>query len=416
MKVVIIGAGAAGLMAAGQAAARGAQVVLLEKNDCPGKKLMITGKGRCNITNTEVMPDFIKFLPGNGQFLYGALAMFSNQDLIRFFNELGLETKTERGGRVFPVSDKAVDVVDTLAGFCTKKGVKFEFSASVDKIVTENQKIISVSLKDGRKFECDAAILATGGASYPGTGSTGDGYRMAAALGHSITALKPALVPLETEEKWVKDLQGLSLKNVSLTAFSNRKKLASDFGEMLFTHFGVSGPIVLSMSRSIVPVLEKGNQVLLKINLKPALTLEQLDSRIQRDFSVFARKQFLNALGDLLPKSMIPVMIKLSGIPEQKPVHQITREERIKLAELLQELTVTVTKPRSLSEAIVTSGGVSIKEINPKTMESKIIRGLYFAGEVVDVDGYTGGFNLQAAFSMGFVAGTSCTSVDFYQS
>ena len=405
MRVIVIGAGAAGLMAAGQAAAAGAGVTVLEKNEQPGKKLLITGKGRCNITNTEEMPDFIKYIPGNGQFLYSCLAKFNNSDLVEFLNSRGLETKVERGGRVFPVSDKALDVVLALMRFCRDNGVEFEYSADVASIITDQERVKAVRLKDSREYACEAIILATGGASYPGTGSTGDGYSMAKRLGHTIIPLKPALVPLETAEEWVKELQGLALKNVEVTVYHQDKKVISEFGEMIFTHFGLSGPIILTISRPVVALLEKGALVSVKINLKPALATEQLDTRIQRDFAKFTNKQFRNALGELLPKSLIPVIVHLSGIPAEKPVHQITKEERAGLVGLLQGLTCTVTGPRPLKEAIITAGGVSVQEINPKTMESKIVRGLYLAGEVVDVDGYTGGFNLQAAFSMGYVAG-----------
>lgn len=405
MNVIVIGAGAAGLMAAGQAASAGAQVTVLEKNDRPGKKLLITGKGRCNITNTEQMPEFLKYIPGNGQFLYSSLSKFDNNDLINFLNDLGLETKVERGGRVFPVSDKAADVVETLVNFCLDKGVKFKYSTKVEKITAHEGKVVSVRIQEGREYQCDSVIVATGGASYPGTGSTGDGYVFARNLGHNIIKLKPVLVPLEVKEEWVKELQGLSLKNVETTAFKEDKKITSEFGEMLFTHFGVSGPIILTMSRALTPILESGSVTTLKLNLKPALTTEQLDSRIQRDFSKFARKQFQNSLNELLPKSLIPVIIKLSQIDPEKPVHQVTREERQKLVELMHSLTMTVTKPRPIREAIVTAGGVSVKEINPKTLESKLVNGLYFAGEVLDIDAYTGGFNLQAAFTMGYIAG-----------
>lgn len=407
MKVIVIGAGAAGLMAAGQAAAAGAEVTLLEKNDRPGKKLLITGKGRCNITNTENMPDFIKYIPGNGQFLYGSMSKFDNYDLISFFNNLGLETKVERGGRVFPVSDKAMDVVNTLSDYCVNQGVLIKYNTQVKGIQAVDGHVTGVRLSDDNLLNCDSVILSSGGASYPATGSTGDGYVFAKKLGHSIIEPKPALVPLETAEEWVREVQGLSLKNVEVSAYHMEKKIASDFGEMIFTHFGVSGPIILTISRHLVPLLAKGISLTLKINLKTALTGEQLDSRIQRDFEKFARKQFQNSLSELLPKSLIPVIIKLSGIPDEKPVHQITREERLKLVQLLQELTLTVTKPRPIKEAIVTAGGISVKEVNPKTMESKLIKGLYFAGEVLDVDAYTGGFNLQAAFTMGYVAGNN---------
>ncbi len=410
MNIIVLGAGAAGLIAAGQAAAEGAQVTVIEKNDRPGRKLLITGKGRCNITNTEQMPDFLKHIPGNGQFLYSSLSRFGNNDLINFLNELGLETKIERGGRVFPVSDKAEDVVKTLTSFCLSQDVKFKYDLSAEEIVTEQGKVTAVRCANGSLHECDAAIIATGGASYPGTGSTGDGYEIARRLGHTVTPLKPALVPLETKEEWVKGLQGLSLKNVEVTVSHNGKKQISEFGEMIFTHFGLSGPIILTVSRTIVPLLDKDKGVTLKLDLKPALSEEQLDARVQRDFNKYARKQFQNSLDELLPKSMIPVIVKLSGIKPDKPVHQVTREERLKLVELFKSLTITITKPRSLKEAIVTAGGVSIKEINPKTMESKLVKGLYFAGEVVDVDAYTGGFNLQAAFSMGYVAGISAAT------
>ncbi len=405
MEIIVIGAGAAGLMAAGQAGAAGARVKVLEKNDRPGKKLLITGKGRCNLTNTAEMPEFIENIPGNGQFLYGCLNRFSNADLVSFFHKLGLATKVERGGRVFPVSDRAADVVETLVGFCRSKGVEFKYSTHVTEILTIDGHVSAVRLKDGREYNCDAVILAAGGASYPDTGSTGDGYLMAEKLGHTIIPLKPALVPLETKEAWVQDLQGLTLKNIEAAAFQNEKKIRSEFGEMLFTHFGVSGPVILTISRFLADLLEKGEKILIKINLKPALSPEQLDARIRRDFAKYAKKQFRNALGDLLPKSLIPVIISLSAIPEVKPVHQVTREERSRLAELFQELTLTITGARPLEEAIVTAGGVSVKEIDPRTMESKIIKGLYLAGEVVDVDGLTGGFNLQAAFSMGYIAG-----------
>lgn len=405
MKVIVIGAGAAGLLAAGQAAANGAEVTVLEKNDRPGRKLLITGKGRCNITNTDDIKQFIKNIPGNGQFLYGAFNRFSNRDLISFLNENGLATKEERGGRVFPVSDRAQDVVETLVNFCVSKGVEFRYTAGAAGILADNQQVTSVKLKDGSLLGCDSVILAAGGASYPGTGSTGDGYRIAEALGHTIVPLKPSLIPLETEEKWVKELQGLALKNVEAAVFYEGEKTAAEFGEMLFTHFGVSGPVILTLSRTAAGLLEKGGRVQLRINLKPALSPDQLDSRIQRDFSGLSRKQFKNSLGELLPKSLIPVIMKLSGIPEEKPVNQITREERLGLAGLLQSLTLNVKGLRPLAEAIVTAGGISVKEINPKTMESKIVKGLFPAGEVVDVDGYTGGYNLQAAFSMGCLAG-----------
>lgn len=406
MKVIVIGAGAAGLMAAGQAAAAGAQVTVLEKNERPGKKLLITGKGRCNLTNMETMPDFINYIPGNGQFLYSVLAKFSNYDLVGFINDLGVATKVERGDRVFPVSDKAADVVNALVEFCRRQGAEFVFSAGVAEIIAKAGRVAQVRLTDGRYYEADAVILATGGASYPGTGSTGDGYAMAEKLGHTIIPLKPALVPLETSEEWVQELQGLSLKNVEVSVFDGSKKLISEFGEMLFTHFGISGPIVLTISRTAVLALEQGRALAVRINLKPALDSEQLDARIQRDFSKFVNKQFRNSLGELLPKSLIPVMIRLSGIAPDKPVHQVSREDRKRLVDLILGLPLTISRPRPLKEAIVTAGGICVKEVNPKTMESKLVKGLFVAGEILDIDAYTGGFNLQAAFSMGYAAGT----------
>jgi len=361
------------------------------------------------MTNTEQMPDFIKHIPGNGQFLFSSLARFGNHDLVAFFKGLGLETKVERGGRVFPASDKADDVVDALVRFCRSNGVEFVYSTPVESITVKDGAVNAVRLRNGRDIPCDAAILATGGASYPGTGSSGDGYRIAERLGNTVIPPKPALVPLETAEDWVRELQGLSLKNVEATAYEGEKRIASEFGEMLFTHFGVSGPIILTISRPVVGVLEKGGQARLSIDLKPALKHEQLDARLRRDLAKFANRQFRNALNELLPKSLIPVIVRLSGIPADKPAHQVTREERVRLARLLQALELTVRGPRPLAEAIVTAGGVSVKEIDPRTMESKLVRGLYLAGEVVDVDGYTGGFNLQAAFSMGYAAGISAS-------
>lgn len=405
MEIVVIGAGAAGLVAAARAAELGAKVTVLEKNDRPGKKILITGKGRCNITNVQDLPDFIKNIPGNGQFLYSCLNRFTNYDMIGYLESHGLETKVERGGRVFPVSDKAADVVETLVKICSARGVKFIYSAPVKKLNTEDGRIVAVTLGDGKVISADAVILATGGSSYPGTGTTGDGYRMAGEIGHTIIPLKPSLVPLETEEDWIKEVQGLSLKNVEATAYQGETKIVSEFGEMLFAHFGITGPIVLSMSRKITTLLEQGEKIRFSINLKPALTPEQLDARLQRDFAKFNKKQLINSMNELLPKSLIPVVIKLSGIPETKAVHQITKEERLKLVETVRKLTLTIAKPRPLKEAIVTAGGVSVKEINPKTMASKLIQGLYLAGEVVDVDAYTGGYNLQAAFSMGHAAG-----------
>jgi predicted Rossmann fold flavoprotein len=407
-KVIVIGGGAAGMMAAGRAAELGAEVLVLEKMKQPGKKLLITGKGRCNITNYGDRENFINNMPGNGAFLYSAFSAFSNWDLISFLHDRGVETKVERGDRVFPVSDDAEDVTRALQDYVEKNGGRFVINTPVAEILHDHSCITGVKTITNGVIRADKVIVATGGASYPGTGSTGDGYTMAAKLGHVIEPPHPALVPLETREEWVKELQGLTLKNVSAVAYCGDKVLDKDFGELLFTHFGISGPIVLSLSGKIASALTKdrATEIQIRINLKPALSEEQLDARIQRDFTEFSRKQFKNALDKLLPNKLIPVFIRLSGIAGEKSVHQITREERRRIVELMTDLRVIIAKTRPLEEAIVTAGGVRVRDINPKTMESKLFRGLYFAGEVIDVDGYTGGFNLQAAFSTGYVAGT----------
>lgn len=411
-KIVVIGGGAAGLLAAHTAAQSGAQVTLLEKMPQPGKKLRITGKGRCNLTNDAPPAEIIKNLPGNGKFLYSAINAFQSADTIAFFERLGVPTKVERGGRVFPVSDKAADVVDALVCALLEAGVRIVRACKAAKILAADGAARGVQAADGAEYEADAVILATGGASYPATGSSGDGYELARALGHSITPLKPSLVPLETEEEWVKEAQGLSLRNVRLTVLADGKKEAELFGEMLFTHFGVSGPLVLSASRAATAALARGAQVDAVIDLKPALTAETLDKRIQRDFEKFSRKQLKNALHELLPAKLIGVAMDLAYLDPEKWVHQITRAERQRLADTLKRLTLTVRGPRPLAEAIVTAGGVSTKEIDPKTLASKLVRGLYFAGEVIDVDGYTGGYNLQAAFSTGYAAGKHAAAED----
>ena len=406
-KVIVIGGGPAGIMAAGIAAHRGNCVVLCEKNDRLGRKILISGKGRCNITNDTDIEGLIENTPGNGNFLYSAFYTFSNQDLIEFFKELGLETKVERGGRVFPVSDSAKDVVAALMRFLNNNNVSIRTNSPVKSILVEDHSVSGVELTDGTELEADSVILAVGGMSYPGTGSTGDGYEMAKKLGHTITTLQPSLVPLVTKEEWVKDLQGLSLKNISVTFKNNKgKEIYSDFGEMIFTHFGVSGPVILSASRHLLSY--NFNDVKLSIDLKPALSEEKLDERVQRDFDKYSRKQFKNSLEELLPQKLIPVMIALSEIDPYKPVHQITKEERKRLVTLLKHLQVTITAARPIKEAIVTAGGVKINEINPSTMESKKVKGLHFAGEIIDVDAYTGGFNLTIAFSTGYLAGMSC--------
>ena len=410
-RVIIIGAGAAGLMAAVSAANNGAEVLLLEKMSSPGRKILITGKGRCNFTNRCELADFPKYFPNNSAFLYSALRAFDNQDLIDFFAARGVPSKVERGGRLFPVSDKASDIVGALEKAVRQAGVRIKTNCAVQSIRTEGNRATGV-VCGMEFFPADAVILATGGLSYPGTGSTGDGYRMAKELGHSVTPLAPALVPLETVESWVKELQGLALKNVEAVIRVNGRKVDSEFGEMMFTHFGISGPIVLSLSQAVSKALKQTPkpEIVAEINLKPALTPETLDKRLQRDFSAFVRKQFKNALGELLPTKLIPVIIRLSGIQPEKHVHQITREERRHLVELLQNLRITIRGTRPVVEAVVTAGGVNVKEIMPKTMGSRLVSGLFFAGEIIDVDGYTGGFNLQAAFSTGFIAGCAAAS------
>ena len=406
-KVVIIGGGPAGLMAAGRAAERGLDVTLVEKNDRVGKKLLISGKGRCNITNSTDITGLIENTPGNGNFLYSSFYTFSNSDLIDFLNSRGLPTKTERGGRIFPESDRAVDVVNVLRTYVEKSGVRLLLKSQVSEILVQNSSVTGVKLKNGDVLNAESVVIATGGASYPGTGSTGDGYQLAGDLGHTIIDLKPSLVPLNAAEDWVKELQGLSLKNISVEFVHNSgRKLYSDFGEMIFTHFGVSGPVILSGSRHILKYDYRN--VKLHIDLKPALDEEKLDDRVQRDFEKYSRKQFKNSLDELLPQKLIPVVIMISGIFPDKAVNQITKDERRSLVRLLKRLELSITGARPIAEAIVTAGGVSTGEINPSTMESKLVKGLFLAGEVIDVDAYTGGFNLTIAFSTGYVAGNSC--------
>lgn len=404
--VVVVGAGAAGMMAAGFAAQNGCKVTVIEKNLRVGRKLMITGKGRCNITNHCDVQTFITSVPCNGRFLYSAIHQFSPQDTIDFFEQYGLKTKTERGNRVFPQSDKAMDVVDALHDFMTKAGCKL-LHGTVKKIIINDGHAAGVVTEEGKEISADAVIVTCGGMSYPGTGSTGDGYLLAKQAGHTIIPPVPSLVPLVTQEEWCKDLQGLSLRNVSVKLTDNfeNQVVYEDFGEMLFTHFGVSGPIILSASSHMRN--RKENSYSLTIDLKPALSFEQLDARLQRDIAKNLNKDFINSLGELLPKKMIPVIVRLSEIPADVKCNQITREMRLNLAKLLKNLVIRVQGFRPIEEAIITSGGVSTTEINPKNMESKLVKGLYFAGEVIDVDGYTGGFNLQIAFSTGWLAGNS---------
>ena len=403
-KVAIIGGGAAGLLAGIAAAQNGAQVTIFEKMRLPGKKIMITGKGRCNITNACEIPEFIKNIPGNGRFLNSALHRFTNDDIVLLLESHGLQTKVERGGRIFPVSDKAKDVVDTLVKIFTEAGGKLQLDTKVIEILAKDGQVTGVKTISG-VYPADAVILAAGGASYPGTGSDGGGAKLAAKLGHKIVPLRPSLVPLESDYPYVDDLQGLSLRNVQGTLTADGEKIGSEFGEMLFTHFGVSGPIILSLSNLAAKALDEGKEVELHIDLKPALSEEKLDARIQRDFTQYSKKQLANGMKDLLPQRLIPVVCDMAYLDEEKFINQISREERHRLLAALKNFCVPITSTRPLAEAIVTAGGVSVKEINPKTMESKLIRGMHFAGEVMDVDGYTGGYNLQAAFSSGHAAG-----------
>ena len=400
--VVVIGAGPAGMMAAITAAKNGNNVVVVEKNGTPGKKLLMTGKGRCNLTNSCDINGFIANTPVNGRFLYSALKNFSNTDLMEFFENRGVKLKEERGGRIFPVSDKSSDILNALVASMKSQNVKI-VQGRASGIVTNNGEVVGVRLDNNTLLKCESAVIATGGKSYPLTGSTGDGYALAASLGHEIVTPKPSLVPLETVEKNVLSLQGLSLRNIGLKVFDGKtgKLLYDDFGELLFTHFGVSGPVILSASAFVRNI----TGARLEIDLKPALSEEKLEERIKRDFEMYSNKNFVNALVDLLPSKMIPVIADYCGIEHEKKINQITREDRRHLTEALKHFALTVKCPRPITEAIITSGGVNTKQINPSTMESKLVKGLFFAGEVIDVDAYTGGFNLQIAFSTGYTAG-----------
>ena len=417
MKTVIIGGGPAGMMSAISAAENRSpkdEVIIVEKMNMLGKKLLITGKGRCNITSSLEMEDFIKNTPGNGMFLYSSFQQFTNKDIINFLKKQVLEVKEERGSRIFPITDKSTDVLNCFINRLKELKVKIYLNENVEQIITqkteEEQKVIGIKTNK-RKIEADKVILATGGKSYPLTGSTGEGYKMAKELGHTITEIKPSLVPLETYEV-EKELQGLSLKNVKIQLKDTSKKriIYEDFGEMIFTHFGVSGPTILSSSAHLVRYknienLFKERKIILKIDLKPALSEEKLNDRILRDFEEEKNKQFKNSLNKLLPQKMINSVIKKSKIDPQKQVNTITKQERTRLIEVLKGFELEIKKFRPIEEAIITSGGIKIKEINPKTMESKKVKGLYFAGEIIDVDSYTGGFNLQIAYSTGYVAG-----------
>lgn len=412
MKVIVIGGGPAGMMAAISSAENGNEVILIEKMNSLGRKLLITGKGRCNITSSIEINDFIKNIPGNGMFLYSAFKNFTNKDIIELMENANVEVKEERGNRIFPVSDKSLDVLKAFTKNLKDNNVNIKLNTSVKEIIVEDGIVKGVKTQEG-KIYADKVILATGGRSYPLTGSTGDGYEMVKKLGHTTTDIRPSLVPLETYNvKLHKDLQGLSLKNISINIIDKEtnKKVYEDFGELLFTHFGVSGPVILSGSAHLVRYKGlkeklKSKNIILQIDLKPALSDKKLDERILRDFQELKNKEFKNSLDKLLPQKLIPVVIDILGISPNKRVNEITKDERNNLVKLLKCFELEIRGFRPIDEAIVTAGGINVKEINPKTMESKIVSGLYFAGEIIDVDAYTGGFNLQIAYSTGFVAG-----------
>lgn len=402
-KIIVIGGGAAGMMAAVEAARNGAEVILYEKNEKLGKKLFITGKGRCNLTNACDMEDLQKSVMKNHKFLYSAFQNFNNWETIGFFEDLGLATKIERGNRVFPASDHSSDVIKVFEQELKRQGVEVFLKTKVKGLIQQQEKVTGVTLENGKRVMADAVIVTTGGLSYQLTGSTGDGFRFAKTAGHKVTELSPALVPMTVNEEWVLRLQGLSLRNVRVSIKNKKKVLYEEFGEMLFTHYGVSGPLILSASSVVLEELKKEN-LRLKIDLKPALSEEQLDDRILRDFAQDKNKQFKNVLGNLLPAKMIPVVVELSGIAPDKKVNEINKKERRRLLETMKELSMTVNGVRGYEEAIITRGGVDVKEINPATMESKKKKNLYFAGEVLDVDAVTGGFNLQIAWSTAIAA------------
>ncbi len=406
--VIVVGGGAAGLMAAGTAASCGKRVLLVEKNQRLGRKLLITGKGRCNITNNCDIDTLMQNIPTNNKFLYGAFRHFSPDDTMRFFEQRGLPIKTERGNRVFPVSDKAADVAEVLIRYCRSSGVTF-VQEEVSALAVQEDGISGICCKSGNRYHAAAVIVATGGLSYPLTGSTGDGYRFAKAVGHTVAPPTPSLVPLVIQEQWCKELQGLSLRNVTLTVKETQtgKSLYSELGEMLFTHFGISGPLVLSCSAHMRDM--KSGKYRISVDCKPGLDEKQLDNRLLRDFRKYTNRDFANALHELLPQKLIPVFVRLCHIPPDKKVNQLSKEERRTMVEQLKGIEMTVDGFRPIAEAIITSGGIKTAEINPKTMESKCCSHLYFAGEVIDVDAYTGGFNLQIAFSTGYLAGISAS-------
>lgn len=405
-KVIVVGGGPAGMFAALAAAEKGHSVTLLEQNEKLGKKLFITGKGRCNITNAGEMEELFSNVMSNPKFLYSAFYGYDNFRVIDFFETHGLKTKIERGNRVFPVSDHSSDVIAVLGRAIEQAGIEVKLHTKTEKILLNNGRVEGVLLSDGRKIKGDAVVLATGGFSYQSTGSTGDGYRFARDMGHTVTSLQPSLVPMCTKEDYILAMQGLSLKNVQVTIKNGKKILFQEFGEMLFTHFGVSGPLILSASSQVGKILSN-QELILYIDLKPALTLEQLDNRLLREFETNKNKQFKNVLNSLLPAKMRPVVPELCGIPQEKKVNEITKEERAALLTVLKQFPATLTGLRDFNEAIITKGGVSVKEVNPSTMESKIVSGLFFAGEVLDLDALTGGYNLQISWSTGYLAGSS---------
>ncbi len=405
-KVIVVGGGAAGMMACHAAAMCGHQVTLLEKNEKLGKKIYITGKGRCNLTNASDMEVLFANVMSNRKFLYSAFYTFDNNQVIDLFEMNGMATKTERGNRVFPVSDHSSDVISTMAKVLKNDNVEVKLNTTVQSLIIKDNKACGV-IVNGKEISADNVILCTGGLSYPSTGSTGDGYKFAKKAGHRITDCTPSLVPFNIREEWVKDLQGLSLKNSAVTIYDEKKKLYSDFGEMLFTHFGVSGPMILSASGNI-KAAEFAKPLKLVIDLKPAMTEEQLDKRILRDFDENKNKQFRNSVSKLLPSKLIPIIIDLSGIDPDKKVNEISKEERNHFVHLLKNLTMTINGLRGWNEAIITKGGINVKDVNPSTMESKLVSNLFFAGEVLDLDAMTGGYNLQIAWSTGYLAGLSC--------
>lgn len=410
MNVIVIGAGAAGMMSAIISAKEGNNVTILEKTTNAGNKLKITGKGRCNLTFDGDFEYFTRNIAVNSKFMYSCFNSFSNKDTVNFFNNLNVRTKLERGNRIFLESDNADEAVEALKNELKRNNVKIVYNSEVKKIITSENKIKAVMLENNKEIQCDKCIIATGGKSYPKTGSNGDGYALAKDVGHNIIDIRPGLVPLKSNDNVCKELQGLTLKNVEIKVIDENKCIYTDFGEMLFAHFGLTGPIILSSSSKINRIKDldrklKDKKIYISIDLKPALSIEVLDKRLQRDFEKYTNKEFKNSLSDLFPQKLIPYMIKESNINEDKKVHQITREERLNLCNLIKNLKINIDGLMGVEVGIVTCGGVSTKEINPKTMESKLVKGLYFAGEVIDIDAYTGGFNLQIAFSTGYVAG-----------